>query len=48
VLEVAQDRFWLADYSTNLRRPEPAATDASAQIAETAPVVTPEELFKNE
>jgi outer membrane protein TolC len=48
VLDVARDRFWLADYSANLRRPEPSAAGAPAQIADTAPVVTPEELFNNE
>jgi outer membrane protein TolC len=48
VLDVAQDRFWLADYTASLRKPDAPDTVAPAQIAETAPVVTPEELFNNE
>lgn len=49
VINVDQDRFWLAGYADSLRTPRPPGPAAApSQVAGPLPVVTPEELFNNE
>lgn len=48
VLDTARDRFWLADYTASLHAPPPPDAPVPAQVAGQIPIVTPEELFRNE